>query len=183
MDVWTSSDSVAWQSVNIVGQTRKNCIERYRFANEMNWSYERCYNEPQWIVGAGIPGRDPRRSASIFDCDNASCNPDSSRWPLRFDSESVSGYDGYRVWLGLWSHLYVVENLSFVSGPILNIRLQIIPHKDYISSWEFPLPCSILWPWIRTLLHSYAGQVSSRPFITLLIVKFYANSVNTHFPI
>lgn len=145
MDVWTSSDSVAWQSVNTVDQTRKNCIENYRFANEANWPYERCYNEPQRIVGAGIPGRDPRRSASIFDCDNASCNPDSWRWPPRFDSESVSGYDGYRVWLGLWSHPYVAENLSFVSGPILNIRLQIIPHKDLLVGVSIARPILVFY--------------------------------------
>lgn len=136
MDVWTLNDSVAWQSASIVDQTRRNCIECYRFANETNWPYTHCCNEPRWIVGAGVPAWDPRRSASIFDCDNASCNPDSSRWPPRFDSESVSGYDGYRVWLGLWNHLYVAGNLSFVSGPILNIRLQIILIK---TASEFPL--------------------------------------------
>lgn len=36
---------------------------------------------------------------------------------------------------------------------------------------------------IRTLLHSYAGQVSGRPLITLLIVELYTNPVNAHFPI
>jgi len=36
---------------------------------------------------------------------------------------------------------------------------------------------------VRTLLHSYAGQVRSRPLVTFLVVELYPNPMNAHFPI
>lgn len=122
-----SSDWAAWRSACSAGWTPRDCTERYRAARrETNWLGVRCYSESRRVSEAGALGQDPRRVASIFDCDNVSYSPDSSRWSPRSDSESVSGYDECRAWLGPCSRPCAAENLSFVSGPILNIRLRVI---------------------------------------------------------